>query len=126
MRSRLGASVVMRGLENFSDGGIVGGQQRHGSEIAEEIPQPEAADGDGHDDVGDGDAESLREIGLDDPEKIDVAHDHQPYGEPYQLANVALERAREQDHEWNREVEQGEDQADRAPSAAEAFQRSEE
>src|SRR5579859_1418819 len=112
----------MRGFDDFSDRGIVGREERHGSEVAEEVPEPEAADGDGHDDVGDGDGESPGEIRFDDPEHIDVAHDHQPDREPYQLANVALEGAREKDHERNREMEQDQDERDGSPSAVQTLQ----
>ena len=63
----------------------------------------------------------LGEIGLDDPEQIDLAHQHEPDCQPDQLADVALEGPRQQNAEWDGEVEDDEEQADLAPSDVEAL-----
>ncbi len=93
-------------LQNFVGIGVVSRQKRQRSQVAEEIPKPESADGDGHDYVGQGHGDSLREIRLDDPEQIEVAHQHEPDREPHQSANVTLEWTREQQRERDGEAEQ--------------------
>ena len=59
---------------------------------------------------------SLRKIRFDDPEQIEVAHQQQPDRKPHQLANVALEWAREQHRERNDEVETEPESARSIPS----------
>src|SRR5580704_1222722 len=122
MRYRLCASVMMRRLQDFSGGWIVSGQQRQRAQVAEEIGEPEAANGNRNDDIGDCDIERLREIRLDDPEKIHEAHQNQPNGKPYQLADVALERARKQKGERYDEVAKREDQRDPTPAAVKTIE----
>src|ERR1700733_3537100 len=118
MRYRLCASVMMRRLQDFSGSWIVSGQQRQRAQVAEEIGEPEAANGNRNDDIGDCDIERLREIRLDDPEKIHEAHQNQPNGKPYQLADVALERARKQKGERYDEVTKRADQKNLRPARA--------
>ena len=105
------------GVQHFSGGWIVGRKQRQRCEVTEKERQPHPAYGDGNDDVGDGDIERLRKIGLDGPEQIDIAHHEKPCRQPRQLANIAFEGTRQQSSERNREVEQYDDEADLAPSA---------
>ncbi len=107
-------------LQDFTRRWIKGREKRQGSEIAEEERQPQAANGDGHDDIGNGDGERLREIRFDDPEQIDVAHEQDPHGEPDELANVFLKGAGEENREGEGEAEEHQKQANRLPSAAQS------
>src|ERR1035438_6312322 len=97
-------------------------QQRQRAQIAEEVSQPETADGNGHDHVRDGDGESLGKIRFDDPEQIQIAHQHEPHCQPHQLANVAFEGARQQSSERDGKVEDHNEQADVSPAAVQTPQ----
>src|SRR5580658_3597042 len=109
--------MMMLRLQYFYGRRIIGGQQWQRAQIAEEVGQPEAADRDWHDYVGHSYVESLRKIRLDNPEQVHITHQQHPCGQPDQLADVALERARQQHREWNGEVEDHDEQADVAPAA---------
>src|SRR5215831_10136148 len=71
-------SLLMRGLQNLFRVHIVLRQQRHRIQAAEKIPAPKTTDGDGHDNIGDGDVNRGRERWLDVPEHVNVAHENQP------------------------------------------------
>ena len=49
--------------------------------------------------------------GLHQPIQVYQANEHDPYGNPHQLARLALQAARKQDGKWKHEVQ--EDQAGR-------------
>ena len=82
---------MMMRLQNFSRCWIVGRKQRQRAEVAEEVGQPEAADGNGHDHIGKSQFQGVRKIRLDDPEQVEITHQDEPDCEPDQFANVALE-----------------------------------
>src|SRR5579862_1783971 len=109
-------------FNDFSRRRIVSRQQRQRRQIAEEIRQPQAADGDGHNDVRNRDIQRFREIRLNDPKQVQPAHQQQPDGQPHQLADVALQRPRKQQGKRHGEVEQYQDQADPSPPIAQALQ----
>src|SRR5208282_5565797 len=81
--SRLWMRFMCR-LQNLVGIGVVGRQKRQRSQVVEEIPKPESADGDGDDHIGQGQGDGLGEIGFDDPEQIKVTNQQQPDREPRQ------------------------------------------
>src|SRR5579862_5831548 len=113
--------MMMLWVQNLSRGRIVEGQQRQRAQIAEEVSQPQAANGDGHNHICRGEIKGLREIWLDDPEQVYKTHQHEPHSQPDKFANITLQRARQQNRERNREVEDGKDESDPSPAAVEAL-----
>src|SRR4029077_5358012 len=67
-------SSLMRGFQNLVSKYVVRGHEWHRSKVAEKIPQPQSAHRKRHYHVRPSNTQGLREIGLDYPEQIHIAH----------------------------------------------------
>src|SRR5205085_7248349 len=86
-------SSVMYRFQNFYCKNVIGRNKWHRTQVTEKVRQPHPADGNRDYHIQPGEAQGLGKIGLDDPEQIYIAHDHEPYCQPNQPSDVALERA---------------------------------
>src|SRR6267378_4542435 len=112
-------SSLMLGLQNLFRVDVVGGQERQRTQVVTEVGDPQSAHCEGNHQVRPGHAEGCGEVGLDDPEKVHVAHEQQPPRQVDELCYVALERPGEQNDERHCEVEDDQERADESPSAIE-------
>src|SRR5712692_3763999 len=84
---------------------VIRGQKRHRIQVAEEVSQPQAAHRYGDNHVRPSHAQSSGKVRFDHPEKVEVAHQHQPNRQPDQPPHVTLEGARKQQDKRHGKVE---------------------
>src|SRR3954452_7310276 len=105
--------------QHFKEARITRRQQRTAHQVAQEQCGPDASHGNRNDCVPYAEVKALFVPGrFNNPVQIPEAHKHHPQGEPDQSMNVLLNRTREQDREWNTEVEQHEKKCGSAPASA--------
>src|SRR6266851_7660709 len=96
-------SLLVRRFQNFHSKNVIRGDERHRTQIAEEIRQPQSSHRNRDHYVEPGDVECNGKVGLDDPEQVDVAHQQKPRRQPDQARDITLEGTRYQHHERHRE-----------------------
>src|SRR5579864_9404603 len=107
----------MLGLQNLLREDVVGGQERHRAQIAAEVGKPETSHRERDQQIGPGDVEAGREVRLNQPEQIDVAHADEPDCQPNQTRDVTFERAREQQEKRHEELEDHQKKSYSAPTS---------
>src|SRR5579864_2173120 len=119
-------SSLMLGLQNLLRVYVVGRQQGLRTQVVTEECEPQTSHRKRNQQVCPCHMEDCREIRLDQPEQIDITHNHEPRRQPDQPCDVTLQRARQQDCERHAKLEDHEEQPDKPPSAVQSSQRSEE
>src|SRR5579872_5284889 len=108
-------------LQSLLQIGIANREQRTLVQLACEVPQPDAAQSDGRGQVHPAYAEcALAEVGHDKPVEIDETHDENQNGDAGEQLRAALDLAREQQCEGQREMQNHERESDVLPAALQA------
>src|SRR6201987_4610916 len=107
----------MLGLQNLLRIHVVGGQERHQTEVVAEIREPKASHRERDQQIGPGDVEAGGKVRLNQPEQIDIAHADEPDCQPDQARDIALERSQEQQEKREEELEDHQEKSHFAPSS---------
>src|SRR5205085_10456440 len=91
LRSLMRISSLMYRLQDFYCKNVISWDKWHRTQVTKKVRQPHTANRKRDYHIQPGDAECLGKIGLDNPEQIYIAHDHQPYCKPHESSDVALE-----------------------------------
>src|SRR2546428_10359812 len=107
-----------RAFQRFREMRVAQGKQRPLPKLGQKQPEPQPAKPDRGGDIEPVNREALRlELGRDEEEQVDDAHDEDAEGDRHQPASAALQIAGQEQRERQREMEDYEEECDDAPSS---------